>query len=142
MKRILTLPLALLTVITCCLTMASATNNVLPRASLTLTGYAATMKAGSTSGELRISYDVAATMLANKVGVSEIKIYKANGTCVATITGSTSNGLVRTSYNTHKGTYSYFATPGTNYYAVVTVFAETSTAYDSRDVTTVAVKAP
>lgn len=142
MKRILTMPLALLMVISCCLTMASAADNALPRASLTLSGYAATMKAGSTSGELRISYDVAATMLANEVGVSEIKIYKANGAYVTSITGSTSNGLIRTSYNAHKGTYSYYGTPGTYYYAVVTVFAETATAYDSRTITTVAVKAP
>lgn len=139
MKRFLAMPLAFLIAISCFLTMASAAET---RASVTLAGYSATMRAGATSGELRISYDVTATTLATEIGVSKIKIYKANGTYVNTIYGSTSNGLILTSSSLHMGTYSYHATPGVSYYAVVTVFASTATATDSRAITTGIVKAP
>ena len=142
MKRILTMPLAFLMAISCCLMMVSAAETVLQRASITLSGYSATMKAGTTSGELRISYQVNSNMVATKLGVSSIKIYKSNGTYVTTISGSTTNGLIRTSSNTHRGTYSYSGTPGTSYYAVVTVFASTSAESDSRDITTATIKAP
>ena len=142
MKRILAMPLAFLLAISCCLMMASAAETVLPRASITLSSYAATVKAGSSSGELRISYQVNSNMVASELGVSSIEIYKSNGTYIKTIYGSTTNGFIHTSSNAHTGTYSYTASPGTSYYAVETVFASTSAASDSRDVTTATVKAP
>lgn len=142
MKRMITFSFALMMTLSSCLMITSALDVKVARASPTLSGYLATMDAGSRPGELLISDQVDATTLASSLGVSSIVLYKANGTYVTTITGSTSNGLIRTSSNCHVGTYSYTATPGSYYYAKVTVYATTSTAYDSRTITTTTVRAP
>lgn len=142
MKRMITLSLALMTAVSCCLTMASAVNAEVARASVTLSGYFATMKSGSRPGELQISYQVNANMSASSLGVSSIAIYKSDGTYITTITGTTGNGLIRNSSNAHRGTYSYTASSGGSYYAKVTVFASTSSVSDSRTVTTTTVTAP
>lgn len=112
------------------------------RASLTLSSYSSGLKAGTGSGEIRISYDVAASKPADSVGVSSIAIYKSSGAYVTTITGTTSNGLVRASSSIHKGVYTYKGTAGVSYYAEVTVFATVGTTTDNRTVTTAVVKAP
>ena len=72
-----------------------------PRASRTLSEYNAGLRAGSSSGEIRISYDVSATNIANSIGVLSIAVYKSDGSYVATITGTTGNGLVINSGSTH-----------------------------------------
>lgn len=140
MKRIISLSLALIMAFTCCFGLTSAVE-MSPMASITISSRSATMKAGSSSGELRISYSVTANMSATSLGVSSIVIYKSNGTYVTTITGTTSNGLV-SSGGTHMGTYSYIGTSGVSYYADVTVFAATTTDYDSKTIMTPTVKAP
>lgn len=142
LRRIITSILALTMAVTCFIGVASAANTVEPQSSVTLGAYSVTMKAGSNSGELRINYTVNANSTANSVGVSLIKIYKSNGTLVATITGTTSNGLIATSSFMHAGQYTYSATSGTSYYAKVTVFATIGSITDSRVVTTATVTAP
>lgn len=141
MKRIFTSSFALLLVLTFCLGIAGA-SAVEPRASLTIASYSSTMKAGSSSGQLKIGFDVTASKMADSLGVSSIAIYKADGTYVTTITGSTSNGLIETSSSLHKGTYTYAGTSQVSYYAKVTVFATVGSTSDSRTVTTTTVKAP
>lgn len=140
MKRLAALILALMMTVTC-FGAATATELGAPRASLILAGYNAVIKAGTSRGELRISYDVTASGPANRCGVSSIVIYKSNGSYVTTITGNASNGLT-TSGGSHSGTYSYIGTSGVSYYAEVTVFAENSTTSDKQTVTTSTVKAP
>lgn len=55
---------------------------------------------------------------------------------MAYVTGTTSNGLVRTNYGIHDGDFDYDLPSGEDYYAEVTVFVEYNGVYDSRTVTT------
>jgi len=91
---------------------------------------------GSSSGELDISYEVIAPIRASKIGVKKIEVYKESGSKVATIYGSTANGLQSSSISMHAGTYTYCGTAGTTYYAKVTVFASDSSGSDSRVIIT------
>lgn len=122
-----------------CINYAFAFEN---RASKTLTSYGVTLAAGKTSGEIRISYDVCASKIADSVGISTLEIYKSNGIRVSTITGTTRNGLVNNDNSCCMSTYSYTGSSGTSYYVVATVFAEIGDDYDSRVVTTKIVTAP
>lgn len=142
MKRVLTSILALAMVLSCYSGVAFAASAGDVRASLTLRGYSAGLSAGGSRGAVSISYDVKASKLADTVGVTTVKIYKTDGSCVATINGSTSNGLIQTDSIIHKGTYSYTLTSGVSYYAEVTVFARVGSEYDSHVITTSTVKAP
>lgn len=142
MKRIFSFILVLAMIFTCC-GAASATDGVADtRASLTLSGYSAILTAGTSRGVVNINYDVRASKLADSVGVKSITLYRADGSHVITINGSTSNGLIRTSSNIKKGDYSYTLTSGVSYYAEVTVFATVGSLTDSKTITTDTVKAP
>lgn len=144
MKRIVALTLAIMMTITCCFGTASAAGigDIGTRASFTISSYNVGLKAGTNSGELRISYDVTASKLADSIGVSSIVIYNSNGSRVLTVTGTVTNGLIITSDASHTGVYTYKGTSGISYYAEVTVFATVGTVSDSRTVTTSTVKAP
>lgn len=126
----------------CILTLMGSTLAVENRASSTVAHYTITATAGSGSGKILVSYDVSSNGTADSLGVSSIEIYKSDGTYVTTINGSTSNGLVRNNSIRHRSSYTYTGTSGTSYYAEVTVFAKIGSDYDSRTVTTAAVKAP
>lgn len=139
--RLTGLALALLFAINCS-GYALATSSDMLRASPTLNSYSAILKAGTTSGTVRISYDVIANKTASSVGISSIVIYKSNGDYVDTITGTERNGLIATKSVSHSSSYSYSGTSGTSYYAEVTVFATIDGVTDSRTVTTNTVKAP
>ena len=80
--------------------------------------------------------------MASFIGVESIKIYKADGSYVTTITGTTSNGLVESNSDICKSFYDYKLTSGVSYYAKVKVFATVGSEYDSRTITTSTVKAP
>lgn len=137
MKRIFTLALTVIMAITCCLGAASAVDIVDERASITLSDYNATIKAGSSKGSVLIGYNVSANMVATEVGVSSIAIYKSNGSYVTTVSG----GMTSSNTNMYAGTYTYYGTSGESYYARVTVFAKSGSVSDSRTVTTSTVKA-
>lgn len=142
MKRVFSVVLAVMLFVTCCGGTVLAANEIEPYASPTLSYYDVTLFPGDDSGILWIDFDVRSGRLADKVGVEKIKIYKSNGTYVTTITGTTSNGLVRNDNNLHAGTYEYKGTSGTSYYAEVTVFATIGSTSDSRTVTTSTEEAP
>lgn len=112
------------------------------RASKTLSYHAVEISEGSSLGEIDITYDVQASKIADKVGVSSIKVYKSDGSYVTTITGTTRNGLVDTDTNRHRSTYTYQGTSGVSYYFALTVFATIGSDSDSRTVTTDTNKAP
>lgn len=141
-KRILSTFLVVIMVLSCCYITAFAIDASDTRASLTLSSYGAGLTAGSSSGVIAVNYDVRSSKLADSLGVESIAIYKSNGDYVTTITGSTSNGLIRSDSSIKAGDYYYTATSGVSYYAEVTVFAEVGSEYDSRTVTTGTVKAP
>ncbi len=114
------------------------------RASDTLDYYDVTISKGSKSGEVDISFTVAAASIADSVGVSSIKIYRSNGggAYVTTIRGTLDNGLLASGSSRHSATYTYDGVSGISYYAVVTVTATIGGVTDSRTVTTSTVQAP
>lgn len=143
MKRLASMLLAVLLAAGCCFGGVLAVEGIMPLASPTIMGQSANMKAGSESGELRISYNINATNVADEVGVSTIELYKADGTYVTTIYGSKANGLIRYDTVKNMGTYSYKdATPGVNYYADVTLYATIGNVSDNEVITTATVRAP
>lgn len=109
------------------------------RASETIKLFTASATAGNNKGEIKIFYDMQATATADKLGVSSIVIRKADDSYVTTITGSVSNGLIRTDAARHRSSYTYKGDPDTSYYAVVTGFATIGSDSDSKSVKTNAV---
>lgn len=142
MKRIYSSVLVMITILTCFCSTAFAAGTSDTRASLTLSDYGAGATSGSSQGVISISYNVQSSKFADSVGVESIVIYKSNGSHVATITGTTRNGLICDDTNIHAGDYDYKGISGVSYYAEVKVFAEVGSEYDSRTITTGTVKAP
>ena len=112
------------------------------RASPTLHSYNAIATQSSSTGKIVITYDVTANTIADSIGVSNIKIYKSNGSYVTTIYATSSNNLKGSNTVRHRTSYTYTGTSGTYYYAQVTVFATIDGVTDSRTITTNTVKAP
>ena len=142
MKRISSYILALAMVFACCCGSVFAAETPDMRASLTLSDYNAELVAGDSKGIISIDYDVQSSKMASFIGVESIKIYKADGSYVTTITGTTSNGLVESNSDICKSFYDYKLTSGVSYYAKVKVFVTVGSEYDSRTITTSTVKAP
>lgn len=132
-KRLLSMTLAVLFSLALCSGAALA---VEPRASLTLSSYTATATVGNKEGEVKFTYEVKASMVADEVGISSVKIYKADGTYVTTISGTTTNGLIQTNAAHHSSTYTYKGTSGVSYYAVMTAYAKIGSNSDTRTMTT------
>ncbi len=107
-----------------------------PRASLTLSSYTAIATVGNKEGEVKFSYDVKASKLADEVGISSVEIYKGDGTYVTTIPGTVKNGLIITGASRHASVYTYKGTSGVAYYAVMTAYAKIGTNEDTRLMTT------
>lgn len=107
-----------------------------------LAQYGAALVAVDETGQYDIYYDVTSVGSCDSLGVSQIKIYRDDGTYITTITGSTNNGLIREDHFSHTGTYRNYGISGKYYYAVVTVFAERDGGSDSRDITTNTIKVP
>lgn len=142
MKRVLSLVLATVMTIACCFSTASAAATTTQRASETISNYYVSLKEGDRNGELVIPFMVTANSTASQIGVSSIKIYKANGTLASTITGTTANNLIGSSTITKNGRYTYKGVAGTSYYAEVVIFATIGKNTDSRVITTKTVTAP
>lgn len=113
-----------------------------PQSSATIASCSATLKQGSGEGKVVVRYAVKGkNKKSTRIGVLSIKIYKLNGTCVATVAGTTANGLIAANVNSHSGTYTYSGTSGVSYYAVIT-FTAASGMTDSKTITTNTVTAP
>lgn len=106
------------------------------KASDYLTEYGAALIATQTKGKYDVFFDITATDTSDSLGVSQIKIYKSDGTYVTTIKGTTENGLVREGSCSHTGVYTRYGVSGNSYYAEVTVFAKRGSGSDSRTITT------
>ena len=135
MKRVLASVL-LIGIIFSCSGMVSAVEIQPYRESPTLSSYAAKLFSGNGKGEITVSFEVNASRWADSIGVESIRFYTEDGDFMAYVTGTTSNGLVRTNYGIHDGDFDYTLPSGDYYYAEVTVFAEYKGVYDSRTVTT------
>lgn len=137
-KQIISILLVILIVLLMTLGIAGAST----QASDYLTQYTATLVPGDTTGRYYIYFDVLATKTSDSLGVSEIVIYRSDGTYITTISGSTNNGLICEKDFTHAGTYTHYGVSGNYYYAVVTIFAERDGGSDSREVTTNTIQVP
>jgi len=123
-----------------CVTASAA--EIMPLASTTITSYSASVAAGRNSGEIKISYEIQAKNVASTIGISTVKVYKADGSYVTTIYGSTSNGLLGSNSNYRSSTYTYKGTSGTSYYTVITFKATVGSETDTKEFTTNTIKAP
>lgn len=135
-KKSIVIVLVLAMLFACC-SVAQA------RASDYISSCSASIRAGDSRGEVDIIVSVQARVSTTKIGVTRVKIYQSNGAMVASIAGSTSNGLISTSGGRRfDGTYTYTGVPGTSYYAVVTCYAGDASGSDTRQGTTTTVMAP
>lgn len=115
---------------------------VSPRASLYLSGYGASLYEGEKKGSVRVEFTVSGTEYSDLVGVSNISIYKGDGTFVTSVTGTTKNGLLGVDKKTYSGDYTYYGEANTVYYMVLTVYAERDGGSDYRLYTTNNCRAP
>ncbi len=125
--------------ISCCSFAQAA--DIQPRASEHLASFSAFAFTGDRSGQVDIEYNISTYNIMKTIGVSQIVIYKSNRQYVTTIGGSTSNGLLVSFHDEHNDVYTYTGTPGTSYYAVVTIYAYDGNSSDSRTITTNTAKA-
>lgn len=107
-----------------------------PLASLTLSRYVAEALPGDSRGEIIISFNVKSSKPSATLGIESIDFYTRDGHLVDSVSGTTSNGLVRTNSSIHSSDFVYDLASGKYYYAEVTVFAKVGSEYDSRTVTT------
>lgn len=113
-----------------------------PRASYYLSGYGACLYEGTSRGSVRVEFTVSANEEADRVGVSNLSVYKADGTFVASVKGSLVNGLLEDGVKTHIGGYTFYGEPNTVYYMELTMYAEFNGGSDSRLYTTNSCRAP
>lgn len=123
MKQLFSSTLVAVMVIACCYGSVSALEAPDMRASLTLSSYNVGLTAGDSAGMISISYDVQSNKLASSIGVETVDIYKADGSYVTSITGSTSNGLIETNSDICKSYYDCQLTSEIFYYANVNVLS-------------------
>ncbi len=132
MKRIITLIVCVaLTTSLCCLSANAST-----KASDHLRSYSATLYTGNSRGQLQLSFNVYAYSTSTSIGISQVKVYKSDGSYVKTIQGSTSNGLLASSRRSFSNTYNLAVEAGKNYYLEVTFTAKDSSGSDSKTYTT------
>jgi len=126
---------------TICQTAFAAENST--QASLYLDNYGAIMSAGARgTGIIYIDYEVTATRISDKVGISKIEFYLSDDTYVTTIDGTVKNKLLIEDELVHAGTYTFTGISGKYYYAVLTMYAERNGGSDSKLYTTKTIKAP
>lgn len=118
------------------LCQAATAIEISPRASEYLSGYGASLYQGDASGSVRVEFTVSANEKADRVGVSNLSIYKGDGTFVASVKGSVVNGLIAKDIKTHIGGYTFYGERNTVYYMVLTMYAEFDGGSDSRQYTT------
>lgn len=108
------------------------------RASDYLASYNAwTSSAGS--GNLRIEFIVKATERFPNVGVLQITVQEKQGTSWTSVKNyysATTSGMMGSNTNNHAGSIVHSGIPGTEYRALVTVYAGDSSGSDQRVVTT------
>lgn len=87
-------------------------------------------------GKITFSATLTAVHQMERLGVTRILIYKADGTYVKTVYGSISNGLLRDNDGFFGAEYTYQGVAGTSYYGVVYFTCRDANGSDSRHVTT------
>ena len=107
-----------------------------PDASAYISSYSVCIINGG-GGKLKVDFDITGTGTMTKIGASCIKIYKSNGTHVATIwhTDSGRGGMMGSNTFYHSDVETYTVTPG-SYYVKITFYAKNNSGYDSQSVQT------
>lgn len=107
-----------------------------PDASAYISSYLVRILNGG-SGTLKVDFNVTGTGTMTKIGATCIKIYKCDGTYVATIwsTDSGRSGMLGSNKAYHSDVENYTVTPG-SYYVKVSIYAKNSSGYDVITVTT------
>lgn len=102
-----------------------------PDASAYISSYSVSIINGG-SGKLKVDFDITGTGTMTQIGASCIKIYKSNGTHVATIwhTDSGRSGMMGSNTFYHSDVESYTVTPG-SYYVKITFYAKNSSGSDA-----------
>ena len=102
-----------------------------PDASAYISSYSVSIINGG-SGKLKVDFDITGTGTMTKIGASCIKIYKSNGTHVATIwhTDSGRSGMMGSNKMYHSDVETYTVTPG-SYYVKITFYAKNSSGWDA-----------
>lgn len=139
-KRLPALFVVMALLISCC--QLAIASDVQLHASEYLSRYTVALGPGDEKGEVKLGFSILATDTMTQLGISQVEIYKSNGSYVTTIYGNSTNKLLGSSTEHHSGSYIYKGVSGTSYYAKVTVYAKDSTGSDSRTVTTATAKAP
>lgn len=88
------------------------------------------------NGKVAFTGTITAVHTMDRLGVTRILIYKADGTYVKTVYGSTSNGLLRDNDAFFAADYIYQGDPNTSYYGIVYFTCRDASGSDSRHVTT------
>jgi hypothetical protein len=115
-----------------------AADGIQPFASSYLSQYSAWATSNG-GGEIQIDFDVSATSIADSVGASKIIIQIKIGsswTNVYTFNGTTSNGMLGSNCLFHCNDVTYQGSVGSEYRAVVTVYAKIGSGSDTRTINT------
>ena len=134
MRRIIAFFMTLCMLLTC--SGAASATDAEPFASLTLSRYVAEALPGDSRGEIIISFNVKSSKPSATLGIESIDFYTRDGGFVDSVSGTTSNELVKTNSSIHSSDFVYSLPSGEYYYAEVTIFAQVGSDYDSRTVTT------
>lgn len=107
-----------------------------PDASYYIASYSVSLK-NAGNGNIKVSFDITGTSVMSSLGASAIKIYKSNGTHVASIyyfqSGRT--GMMGSNKIYHSDTELINVGAG-SYYAIITFYAGNSSGSDSQNVQT------
>jgi hypothetical protein len=127
-KRLLCTTLISLLVI---FTLGITASASLLRASQTILTYTGWLtKSGTT---LTVNYDIDATNISDKVGVSQVIVQRKDGTWGNVATYGSNYG---TNCISHNGSVTYYGTAGYEYRAVITFYAKQGNVSDSKTYTT------
>lgn len=106
-------------------------------ASLYISSTKAYVEAGSTTGSLKVQFNITGTGKMTSLGAKKIQIYDANGTCVKTFNSYDTSGMLGSNRYFYASSVTYTgAKSGAYYYAVVTFKASDSSGGDSCTYTT------
>lgn len=117
MKKRFVVILLLLSLILSIFTVSAGAES---RASDYITNASAQAFAGNSRGKLNVSYSVTSGAQGiTKIGVSKITVYNADSSFYRSFTGTTANGLIKTSGFSASGTYAIQCEPSMTYYCMV-----------------------
>lgn len=102
-----------------------------PDSSAYISSYSVSIINGG-NGKLKVDFDITGKSIMTKIGASCIKIFKSNGTHVATLwhTDSGRGGMMGSNDYYHSDVETYIVTPG-SYYVIITFYAKNSSGSDA-----------